>query len=117
MRPRLRSLPRIAVAIAAAVIVLPAQLHAQDAGEGQDAEAGTSEKGIFTGAEIDQGVGKVFDAIVLRPLGLAGLAVGAVLFVPAAALSAADRDAFDECVDLFLRIPAENVFTRPLGDF
>ena len=54
---------------------------------------------------------------MLRPFGLVGLGIGLVFFVPAAALSVADKNAFEEAVELFVMLAARNVFTRPLGDF
>lgn len=58
------------------------------------------------------------DAVIFRPLGLVTLAVGAVLFVPAIALSTPNlRATYEEAMEIFLRIPYENVFERPLGDF
>ena len=59
-----------------------------------------------------------FDVVVLRPLGLVATAVGAVLFVPAALLTAPNgRDGVDTALKFFIIEPAKSVFQRPLGDF
>ena len=59
-----------------------------------------------------------FDLVILRPLGLAALAVGAVTFVPVAVLAAASgRDGIDPALEIFVTGPAKNVFRRPLGNF
>lgn len=112
MRLRARSLPCLVVALALAASLVPVQTRAQD-----PVEPTAPETGAFTRAKIDAEFGKAFDLVVLRPLGLAGLSVGAVLFVPAAALSAADPDSFEDAKELFLLHPAENVFSRRLGEF
>jgi hypothetical protein len=98
--------------MAAVVLLLPAASRAQEAEEPPPAK-----RGVLTNEQIDAGVGMVFDLLVLRPLGLVALGVGVVLFIPAAALSAADRDAFQEATEFFVKAPAQNVFTRRLGDF
>jgi len=61
---------------------------------------------------------QVFDVVVLRPLGLCQAAVGAALFVPAAVVTApGGKDAVEEAWEMFVVVPAKNVFQRPLGDF
>ena len=61
---------------------------------------------------------KAFDAVILRPLGLAAAVVGVALFVPAAILTApGGRDSIEEAWDLFVLTPGKYVFERPLGDF
>ena len=57
---------------------------------------------------------QIYDAVLLRPLGLVQLAVGAALFVPLYPVSLlADRsdDLFRACVS----DPVERTFRRPLG--
>jgi hypothetical protein len=112
MRPRGRIRPCVAVAVAAAVLALPAALPAQEADEPPPPQ-----RGVVTNEQIDAGAGVVFDLLVLRPLGLVGLGVGCVLYVPAALVSLADRDALVEATELFVVTPFQNVFTRRLGDF
>jgi hypothetical protein len=114
MRPRSRVLERIAVAILTAILCLPVPLRAED-----QEEPRPSEGGILTGRgpEIDAGFGMAFDAVILRPVGFVALCVGATLFIPAAILAAPDPDALQEAKELFLTLPAQNVFSRPLGDF
>jgi hypothetical protein len=59
-----------------------------------------------------------FDVVILRPLGLAALAVGTVAFIPVAVLTAPDGlDSLQAALEIFVTTPAEWVFKRPLGDF
>ena len=61
---------------------------------------------------------KVFDALVLRPLGFLAVAVGAVAFLPAALLSSPmGRDGIDDAWEHFVEFPSSQTFDRPLGDF
>jgi hypothetical protein len=58
------------------------------------------------------------DLVFLRPLGLVAMAAGAVLFVPAALLTAPNGlDGVRAALDFFVSEPAKSVFQRPLGDF
>jgi len=67
---------------------------------------------------IVTGLVDAFDVVILRPLGLVVLAVGAAAFVPAAFLSApTGRDGWDHALEHFVLEPTKNVFQRPLGDF
>jgi hypothetical protein len=57
------------------------------------------------------------DLVILRPLGLVAMAAGAVLFVPAALLTAPNGlDSVQMALEFFVTEPAKNVFQRPLGD-
>lgn len=59
-----------------------------------------------------------FDVVIIRPLGFATVIVGAALFVPAVALSLPNLSTtFDEALEIFITIPYENLFERPLGEF
>lgn len=89
----------IATAVLIASLLMPS---------GALAQAGTAGE---TGA-------KVFDAMLLRPIGFFALMIGAVLFVPAAALTAASgEESISEAKDVFITPYAQNVFERKLGDF
>jgi hypothetical protein len=112
MRPRGRLHQCVAVVAAAGVLSLPAATYAQEAEEPPQPERSST-----TREQIDAGFGIAFDLVLLRPLGLVGLAVGCALYIPAGLLSLPDRDAFTEATELFVIAPAENVFTRRLGDF
>lgn len=78
-------------------------------------------KGVEDSQHVYQDVGRepsvihwVFDAVLLRPLGLAQLAVGTALFLPLYPMSlVADggEDLFRACVS----DPFERTFRRPLG--
>ena len=59
-----------------------------------------------------------FDLVFVRPLGLVAAAVGAVLFLPVALISAPQgKDGIDEAFELFVTVPADAVFRRSLGEF
>jgi hypothetical protein len=59
-----------------------------------------------------------FDVLVLRPLGLIALAVGAGAFVPAAVISAPmGWGGIKPALERFVVEPAKHEFQRPLGDF
>jgi hypothetical protein len=60
--------------------------------------------------------GKVFDAVVLRPLGVGLTVVGGAAFLIAAPL-AAYAEGINEVWDLFVMGPVDFTFLRPLGDF
>ena len=58
------------------------------------------------------------DAVIVRPLTISTLVVGAILLVPALALSAAEgQESWDDAIELFITIPYEDAFQRELGDF
>lgn len=58
------------------------------------------------------------DVVVVRPLAALTLACGAILFVPAALLSApSGRDVIEEAWERFVTTPGEQVWERPLGEF
>ena len=60
----------------------------------------------------------VFDAVLLRPLGLLTMVIGAALFVPAAVVtSPGGLDSLEEALELFVLDPAKDVLERPLGEF
>jgi len=61
-------------------------------------------------------VDRTFDAMVLRPLGAAGVVLGAVILVPAALVSApGGMESLDNAYDVFLRMPLDNLINAPLG--
>ena len=63
-------------------------------------------------------VSATFDVVILRPLGFAASVIGAGLFIPAALLTAPNgRDGIEEAWRVFVVIPAEHVYMRPIGDF
>ena len=60
----------------------------------------------------------IFDILVLRPLGFARAAVGAVAFLPVAIMtSPMGQDAVDQAWEDLVEIPSDHVFRRSLGDF
>ncbi len=61
---------------------------------------------------------QAFDAVVLRPIGLAAVIIGSALFVPAAIVTApGGRDAVQEAWEVFVQAPGKFVFSRGLGEF
>lgn len=61
---------------------------------------------------------RVFDVLIMRPLGCAATLIGVGLF-PAAALMAAPggREAVEQAWESFILVPAQSVYKRPLGEF
>ena len=57
----------------------------------------------------------VFDLLIIRPLAYANMAVGAILYVPAALITAAGGNDLKPVKDAFLRAPYRFAITRPLG--
>jgi hypothetical protein len=58
------------------------------------------------------------DLLIARPLLTAATAVGAVLFVPTALVSAPQgRHGLQEAWEMLVVVPADNAFRRPLGEF
>ena len=67
---------------------------------------------------IARGASVGFDVLLMRPVSAVATCVGAVLFVPVAALTAANgRESVEEAFELFVSTPAYNVYGRPLGEF
>jgi hypothetical protein len=60
-----------------------------------------------------------FDVMIVRPLSITTVIIGAALFVPAFILSAPNfgSNSYDDMVETFITIPYESTFNRPLGDF
>ena len=101
MSKRARSILRASAATLAAVLLLPVG----------PVRAASDSSAPHPGA-------MVFDVMVLRPLGFSVFVVGAVLFLPAALLTApAGRDSVETALEIFVTAPANDVFQRPLGDF
>jgi hypothetical protein len=58
----------------------------------------------------------MLDALIMRPLGLVALGVGAVLWIPAAGITAITRPSeVGTATHYLLRVPADYVFSDPLG--
>ncbi len=97
--------------IVSCLLLLPEPIRAEDP------QREPSERGVFTGEQVIGGVAVVVDLLVVRPLGVVATGVGLGLFVPAALLSLADYpDGVEEAWELFVTIPAKNVYERRLGD-
>lgn len=110
MRERTRSGGRAAVVTLVFGLLLPANAHAQ----AQAPEPVEPQSSNLVVAGLEAG----FDLVVLRPLGLVAIAVGAVAFVPVALVTAPNgRDGFQSALEVLVFTPAKSVFQRPLGDF
>ncbi|HEY8123201.1 MAG TPA: hypothetical protein VII78_17910 [Myxococcota bacterium] len=60
--------------------------------------------------------GPMFDVLVMRPIGLIGLGVGAVLWLPAAAMTAAIQPTeLNKPTEYLLKRPYRYVFDDPIG--
>ena len=58
------------------------------------------------------------DVLVVRPLAISTLVVGAAMLVPALLISAPDlTTTMDEALENFILIPYEDAFERELGEF
>ena len=108
MSERTRSILRAAVVTLFAALLLPVNACAQTAHT-------QTEQAIDSPSPHPAAVG--FDVVILRPLALAALVVGAVAFVPVALLTAPNgRDSVEAAMEIFVTGPAHDVFRRPLGD-
>jgi hypothetical protein len=104
MRERVGQSLRAAAVTLIAGLLLPGNAYA---GEQQPVDSGSVNPAVAG-----------FDVVILRPVGLVALAVGAVLFVPVALVTAANgKDSLETALEVFVTGPAKNVFQRPLGDF
>ena len=104
---------RAVIATLIAALLLPAGAYA---GEDPERVESTGQNRIVAG--MVTGLVATFDVVILRPLGLVAMAVGAAAFVPAAFLSAPmGREGFKTSADVFILEPTKHVFQRPLGDF
>jgi hypothetical protein len=104
MRERIGPSLRAAVMTLIAGLLLPASAYAQ----AQEQVSPPPPNPIVAGVDL----------VILRPLGLLAMATGAVLFVPAALLTAPNGlDGVDAALEFFVIEPAKSVFQRPLGDF
>jgi len=60
----------------------------------------------------------VFDIVAVRPLGVLALAAGMAFVVPVALVTwPGGRETIDLAVERFVKVPANDVFVRPMGDF
>ncbi len=101
----------VCATIVSCLLLLPGPIRAEDE------QRESSERGVFETEQISAGVAVVVDLLIVRPLGAVATCVGLGLFVPAALLSLADYpDGLEEAWELFVLIPAKNVYERPLGD-
>ncbi|MGE4650976.1 MAG: hypothetical protein AAEJ53_08825 [Myxococcota bacterium] len=76
-----------------------------------DSDASKSERSASDWGAI------VFDVGVLRPLGAIQTGIGAVLFTVAGPLAMPSDGGAGEAWDVFVQVPYEDTFERPLGRF
>ena len=111
---RTRSILRAAVVTLIASLMLPVGAYAETA----QIHAQTYTQPSATKSRSPNIAAAIFDVVIIRPLQLGALVVGAAAFVPVAAISAANgRDSFDAALEIFVTSPMHDVFQRPLGDF
>jgi hypothetical protein len=104
MRKRRNSGRALLVACLIAILTLPAVAQAQRRG--------------ISKQELQRGFEAGFDLVILRPLGLVAVAVGVGAFIPAVLIGAPQgRDGFNAARELFIELPVNQTFQRPLGDF
>jgi hypothetical protein len=69
----------------------------------------------FTDVEASH-TGPIFDLLVMRPIGLIGLGIGAVLWLPAAAMTmAAQPSELHKPTEALIKKPYRYVFDDPIG--
>jgi hypothetical protein len=110
MRGRRRAGPCAVLAtLGAALLWLPGPAYAVP-----PPESGLKKTFASAGRYATMGV----DLVIVRPITLAATVVGPVLFVPVAIISAPQgMSGIREAWELFVTVPAEHTFTRPLGEF
>lgn len=67
-------------------------------------------------AEEPEGGEMIYDAVIVRPIGIIATAVGAVFFVLSLPFSAAGGNV-DSASEELVKKPARFTFKRPLGEF
>jgi hypothetical protein len=110
MQGRLRASLRSIAATLAVGLLLPGAGFAEDA---EDAEAMESTSSGWQHHSL-----AVFDAVIVRPLGVVAIVVGAAFVVPVAVVTwPTGRETIDRATERFVKDPVRRVFERPLGDF
>ncbi len=107
MKYRTKSRRHAALLCLVAALVLPTSAYAESAPASG-----------WAGFDAPRAGAVVFDLAILRPIGFVTVVVGAALFVPAVILaSPSGMDGIRTALEVFVEVPAEDVFQRPLGDF
>jgi hypothetical protein len=107
MQGRLRASLRSIAATLAVGLLLPGAGYAEDAEATESASPGWQHHTLA-----------VFDAVVIRPLGVVAIVVGAAFVVPVAVVTwPTGRETIDRAIERFVMDPARSVFERPLGEF
>jgi multisubunit Na+/H+ antiporter MnhG subunit len=107
MQGRLRASLRSIAATLAVALLLPGAGYAENAEATESTSAGWQHHTLA-----------VFDAVVVRPLGVVAIVVGAVFVIPVAVVTwPTGRETIDRATERFVKVQARSVFERPLGDF
>jgi hypothetical protein len=110
MQGRLRAGLRSIAATLAVVLLLPGAGYAQDAECAKATESTSSDWQHHTLA--------AFDAVVIRPLGVVAIVVGAAFVVPVAVVTwPSGRETIDRAIERFVMVPVRSVIECPLGEF
>ena len=130
IRRNCRSLLRFGAVAAALLLALPALADEIEPEPYVEVEAVEPEPEPVVEAEVEEEVeskvakqrvrtfDKVFDAIILRPFGLATTIVGGVFFIPAALLaSVSGPEGVQAAWEHFVVPSVERTFMRPLGEW
>jgi len=94
----------------------PAPASAEEVEGSEPAMPAPVERRWYHEAQRDADI--AFDLVIIRPAAFVTAAAGAVLFVPAAILTAPNgKDSVKEAYERFVREPGEYFVSRPLGEF
>jgi hypothetical protein len=107
MQGRLRASLRSIAATLAVGLLLPSAGYAEDAEATESTSSGWQHHSLA-----------VFDVVVIRPLDVVAIVVGAVFVVPVALVTwPTGRETTDRAIERFVMVPVRSAFERPLGDF
>jgi len=119
-----RPMRRVVAGLLFAAICAPAPVWAEEEAAVESAEPSEEseippapvERRWYHEAQREADIG--FDLLIIRPAAFITAAAGAVLFVPAAILTAPNgKDSVKEAYERFVREPGEYFVSRPLGEF
>jgi hypothetical protein len=72
----------------------------------------------WEGSKAEDITAKVLDAVIVRPLAVARVAVGAAFMIPSAVFAwPGGREGIDTAYEVLIAGPAEYAFDRKLGEF
>ena len=122
-----RSVRRLIVALLLVGLLLPAPCLGDEPGdtatieEPEEAPAPADDSGVDwdeVGRRVGYGAAVGLDVVIVRPIYVCATIIGAALFVPVFIMSAAGgSEARNEAYDLFIEVPSQGIYSRPLGQF